>query len=79
MLYEVITYIETREIKQVYSVDDARFLPDRYVTGKCPYCGYESARGDQCEQCTKLLDPAELINPRSSVSGSTNLESYNFV
>ena len=67
-------YIEERTIKQLYSVDDARFLPDRYVTGTCPYCGYDKARGDQCENCTKVLDPTELINPRSTISGSTNLE-----
>ena len=60
--------------KQVYSIDDARFLPDRYITGTCPNCGYASARGDQCENCTKQLDPTDLINPRSAISGSTNLE-----
>jgi len=60
--------------KQVYSIDDARFLPDRYITGTCPNCGYTSARGDQCENCTKQLDPTDLINPRSAISGSTNLE-----
>jgi methionyl-tRNA synthetase len=60
--------------KQVYSIDDKRFLPDRYITGTCPNCGYTSARGDQCENCTKQLDPTDLINPRSSISGSTNLE-----
>ena len=60
--------------KQVFSIDDNRFLPDRYITGTCPNCGYDAARGDQCENCTKQLDPTDLINPRSSVSGSTNLE-----
>jgi methionyl-tRNA synthetase len=60
--------------KQVYSIDDNRFLPDRYITGTCPNCGYDAARGDQCENCTKQLDPTDLINPRSSISGSTNLE-----
>ena len=50
------------------------FLADRYITGTCPHCGYEKARGDQCENCTKVLEPTDLINPRSSVSGSTNLE-----
>ncbi len=67
-------YIEEREIKQVYSVDDGRYLPDRYIEGTCPHCGYERARGDQCENCTRLLDPTDLIQPRSAVSGSTNLE-----
>ncbi|MBI1170561.1 methionine--tRNA ligase [bacterium] len=60
--------------KQVYSVDDGRFLPDRYIEGTCPNCGYTSARGDQCDNCTKQLDPTDLINPHSTISGSTNLE-----
>lgn len=67
-------YIEEKIIKQIYSVDDERFLPDRYVTGTCPFCGYDKARGDQCENCTKVLDPTDLIKPRSTISGSTNLE-----
>lgn len=66
--------IEEENIKQIFSIDDNRFLPDRYVTGTCPHCGYDKARGDQCENCTKVLDPTELINPRSTISGSTNLE-----
>lgn len=66
--------IEEESIKQIFSIDDNRFLPDRYVTGTCPHCGYDKARGDQCENCTKVLDPTELINPRSTISGSTNLE-----
>jgi len=66
--------IEERVSKQVYSVDDKRFLPDRYVEGTCPNCGYEKARGDQCDNCGKLLDPVDLINPYSSVSGSKNVE-----
>ncbi|WP_420860964.1 methionine--tRNA ligase [Algirhabdus cladophorae] len=60
--------------KQVYSHADGRFLPDRYIEGTCPNCGYENARGDQCENCTKQLDPTDLINPRSAISGSTDLE-----
>jgi methionyl-tRNA synthetase len=67
-------FIEERSIAQVYSVDDGRFLPDRYITGTCPHCGYENARGDQCENCTRLLEPTELINARSAISGSRNLE-----
>ena len=66
--------IEVRTDKQVFSIDDDRFLPDRYIEGTCPNCGFERARGDQCESCTKLLDPTDLIDPRSAVSGSTNLE-----
>ena len=60
--------------KQVYSVADGRFLPDRYIEGTCPNCGYDKARGDQCENCTKQLDPTDLIEPRSAISGSTDLE-----
>ncbi|RBI86549.1 methionine--tRNA ligase [Rhodosalinus halophilus] len=66
--------IEERTERQVYSVADGRFLPDRYIEGTCPNCGYEKARGDQCENCTKQLDPTDLINPRSAISGSTELE-----
>ncbi len=66
-------FIEEREISLFYSLDDARFLPDRYIIGTCPHCGYESARGDQCENCTSLLDPTDLIEPRSAISGSTRL------
>ena len=67
-------FIDEKTIKQVYSVDDKQFLADRYITGTCPYCGYDKARGDQCENCTKVLEPTELINPKSTISGSTNLE-----
>ena len=67
-------FIEEKTIKQVYSVDDKMFLADRYITGTCPYCGYDKARGDQCENCTKVLEPTDLIDARSSISGSKNLE-----
>lgn len=67
-------FIEERTVRQMYSVTDGRFLPDRYVTGTCPHCGYENARGDQCEHCTRVLDPTDLIKPRSTISGSTDLE-----
>ncbi len=60
--------------KQVYSNADGRFLPDRYIEGTCPNCGYDKARGDQCENCTKQLDPIDLIDPRTAISGSTDLE-----
>lgn len=66
--------IREGEQEMMYSVADGRFLPDRYIEGTCPNCGYESARGDQCDNCTKQLDPTDLINPRSTVSGSTDLE-----
>jgi methionyl-tRNA synthetase len=60
--------------RQFYSPADGRFLPDRYIEGTCPNCGYPRARGDQCENCTKQLDPTDLIEPRSAISGSTELE-----
>ena len=67
-------FIEERSVSQVYSVADGRFLPDRYIVGTCPHCGYDRARGDQCENCTRVLEPVELISPRSAISGSTDLE-----
>ncbi len=66
--------IEEKETIQLYSIDDQRFLPDRFVRGTCPYCKYENARGDQCENCTKVLDPLDLIEPKSAISGSKNVE-----
>ncbi|MEJ6401374.1 methionine--tRNA ligase [Yoonia sp. 2307UL14-13] len=60
--------------QQVYSVADGRFLPDRYIEGTCPNCGFDSARGDQCDNCTKQLDPTDLIDPHSTISGATDLE-----
>lgn len=67
-------FIDERTSKQVYAIDDGRFLPDRYIVGTCPHCGYEQARGDQCEDCTRLLDPQDLLDARSAITGSTNLE-----
>ena len=67
-------YIEERTVKQIFSIDDDMFLADRYITGTCPHCGYEKARGDQCENCTAVLEPTDLINAKSTVSGSSNLE-----
>ena len=67
-------YIEKRPLKLYYSHQDQRFLPDRYVMGTCPKCGYEKARGDQCDGCGSLLDPTDLKNPYSSISGDFNLE-----
>ncbi|MCF2869945.1 methionine--tRNA ligase [Octadecabacter sp. G9-8] len=66
--------IEERMETQMYSHADGRYLPDRYIEGTCPNCGFESARGDQCDNCTKQLDPVDLIDPRSTISGSTDLE-----
>ena len=67
-------YLEERVTRQIYSITDARFLPDRYVVGTCPNCGDPNARGDQCDTCTTPLDPTSLIDPRSAISGSTDLE-----
>ena len=55
---------------QYYSESERRFLPDRYVEGKCPKCGYEEARSDQCDKCGLLFEQGELLNPRSKVSGT---------
>lgn len=66
--------IEEVTEQQVYSIDDGRFLPDRYVEGTCPHCGFEKARGDQCDNCGRLLDPIDLKEPYSAISGSKNLE-----
>jgi methionyl-tRNA synthetase len=71
---EVRGLIEERVDQMVYSIDDARFLPDRYIEGTCPHCGFEKARGDQCDNCGNLLDPTELKDPYSVISGSRNLE-----
>jgi methionyl-tRNA synthetase len=66
--------IDERALQQIWSPADRRFLPDRYVLGTCPHCGYEAARGDQCDGCGALLDPPELIHPRSALSGHRDLE-----
>lgn len=66
--------IEERSDEQVFSIDDDRFLPDRYVEGTCPHCGFERARGDQCDNCGRLLEPTDLKDPYSKISGSRNLE-----
>lgn len=64
-------YIKERTIEQLFCERDERFLADRYVHGICPHCGYEDARGDQCEQCGKLLDPTELLSPRCGTCSGT--------
>ncbi|MGC9334231.1 MAG: methionine--tRNA ligase, partial [Anaerolineae bacterium] len=67
-------YLYSEVQEQLYSPKEGRFLPDRYVEGTCPHCGYPDARGDQCDNCGKLLEPTELIEPRSKASGDTALE-----
>ena len=71
---DAVGLIDERPVRQVWSSVDRRFLPDRYVLGTCPRCGFEAARGDQCDACASLLDPADLIRPRSALSGDTQLE-----
>ena len=56
---------------QLYDEEAKQFLADRYVTGECPHCHNEGAYGDQCEKCGRDLSPTELINPKSTISGST--------
>ncbi len=63
-------YIKKGKMKVFYSSKENRFLPDRYVTGTCPKCNYPEANGDQCENCAEMLDPLQLINPKSSITGS---------
>jgi methionyl-tRNA synthetase len=63
-------YLYRQTQQQLYSEVEGRFLPDRYVEGTCPICGYGEARGDQCDNCGNLLDALELINPRSKTDGS---------
>lgn len=64
-------YIVKRTTLGAISPSTGRTLPDRYIEGTCPICGYESARGDQCDNCGNQLDPEQLINPRSKINGET--------
>ncbi|MDR2600960.1 MAG: methionine--tRNA ligase [Spirochaetaceae bacterium] len=64
-------FIIEKNIEQLYCEKCGRFLADRYVRGSCPSCGYEEARGDQCERCGKLLDPTDLKSPRCSSCAQT--------
>ena len=63
-------YIFTGKMMGTYSESEKRFLPDRYVEGTCPHCGYKEARGDQCDNCGRQLDPTDLIDPHSRISGT---------
>ena len=69
-LYDKGEFVE-QESEQYYDEEARTFLADRYITGECPHCHAEGAYGDQCEKCGTALSPTELINPRSTVSGST--------
>jgi methionyl-tRNA synthetase len=62
-------YITQAESKQMYSPTEGRFLPDRYVEGTCPVCGYKEARGDQCDNCGSWYEAYELIDPHSKITG----------
>jgi len=64
-------FLYSERQKQWYAPTQKRFLPDRYVEGTCYICGYENARGDQCDNCGNLLDANEILNPRSKIDGST--------
>lgn len=64
-------YLEQGTQDQLWDPEAERFLPDRYVEGTCPICGYGEARGDQCDNCGSTLDAIDLINPRSRLSGAT--------
>ncbi|HZK20554.1 MAG TPA: methionine--tRNA ligase, partial [Treponemataceae bacterium] len=64
-------FINEKNIKQLYCPHCERFLADRYVRGICPHCEYENAGGDQCENCGKLLEPTELIDPRCKICSKT--------
>ncbi len=64
-------YIVERMQQSAISPSTGRTLPDRYIEGTCPICGYDGARGDQCENCGNQLDPQDLVNPRSKINGET--------
>ena len=64
-------HIDRRTSEQFFDPESRRFLPDRYVEGTCPHCGYGDARGDQCDSCGRTLDPVDLIDARSKLSGAT--------
>jgi methionyl-tRNA synthetase len=65
-------YIFKDTMQSPYCPTDRRFLPDRYVEGTCPHCGYPAARGDQCDNCGRVLDPVDLIAPRCRLCGSVD-------
>ncbi|NHE56726.1 methionine--tRNA ligase [Cyclobacterium plantarum] len=69
-LYDKGEFVE-KETEQYYDQEAGQFLADRYIEGTCPNCGYEQAYGDQCEKCGSSLNPTDLINPKSKLSGNT--------
>src|SRR5690606_13437869 len=64
-------YMIEQTTRGAVSPSTGRTLPDRYIEGTCPICGYDGARGDQCDNCGNQLDPTDLINPRSRINGET--------
>src|SRR3954462_9837852 len=64
-------YMVERTTKGAVSPSTGRTLPDRYIEGTCPICGYGEARGDQCDNCGNQLDPVDLIDPRSIIDATT--------
>ena len=67
-------YIEPRVSEEPYDPVAKQFLPDRYVEGTCPHCDYDSARGDQCDNCGKTLDSKELKNPHPKLNPDAKIE-----
>ncbi len=67
-------YIYRDTMQQLHCLNCGRWLADRYVEGTCPFCGYEGARGDQCDNCGRTYDAIALLNPRCKYCGSTNIE-----
>lgn len=63
-------YIEEKVTDQLFSPQDNRFLADRYVVGTCPKCGFEEARGDECQRCGASYEATDLKNPRSKITGA---------
>ena len=66
--------IDQRDVEQVYCGVDKRFLPDRYIRGTCPVCGWKDQYGDSCEHCGSTYEPTALLEPRCAICGNTALE-----
>lgn len=64
-------FIYIKEVEQYYCEHDAKYLPDRYVIGTCPYCGAENQFSDLCERCGRVIEPGKIINPQCALCGST--------
>ena len=75
LMHEIFTHldeqglIEERETIQPFGIKDNMFLADRQLVGKCPKCGYEKARGDQCDKCGAAYEASELLSPKSAITG----------